>query len=94
MEGGAGPGVDGVMGGFGASRVGRVHLLANRRAHRIVLNPPRPKARSTILVVSSALTGSTFYLVATLTLTGIPVHILSTEKEIPNFGVEPKTSPM
>ena len=40
MEGWAG--VDGVMGGFGASRVGRAHLLANRRAHRIVLNPPRP----------------------------------------------------
>ena len=40
MEGGAG--VDGVMGGFGASRVGRAHLLANRRVNRIVLNPPRP----------------------------------------------------
>ena len=40
MEGWAG--VDGVMGGFGASRVGRAHLLANRRVNRIVLNPPRP----------------------------------------------------
>ena len=40
MEGWAG--VDGVMGGFGASRVGRAHLLANRRGNRIVLNPPRP----------------------------------------------------